>query len=135
MTNSERNSSGKIPSNNITFLAGHANSTTKRIVKYGNTVKLMACHIQNGKYNFPCFFLTVKSSVSIGQVVATIIPEFETEEMLSQGLQILKSWTPTWNPSFFVTDKSSVELNVVAVVHPKAVRLLYNFTLAQAQDR
>lgn len=96
------------------------------LVKYGNTVKLMACHIQNGKHNFPCFFLTVKSSVSIGQVVATIIPEFETEEMLPQGLQILKSWTPTWNPSFFVTDKSSVELNVVAMVHPKAVRLLYN---------
>ena len=75
------------------------------------------------KYNFPCFFLTVKTSVGIGQVVATIIPEFETEEMLSQGLQILKSWTLTWNPSFFVTDKSSVELNAVAQVHPKAVRL------------
>jgi len=84
---------------------------------------LMDAIYKTCKYNFPCFFLTVKTSVSIGQVVATIIPEFETEEMLSQGLQILKSWTPTWNPSFFVTDKSSVELNAVAQVHPKAVRL------------
>ena len=94
------------------------------LVKYGNTVTLMDAIC---KYNFPCFFLTVKTSVGIGQVVGTIIPEFETEEMLSQGLQILKSWTPTWNPSFFVTDKSSVELNAVAQVHPKAVRLLCDF--------
>ena len=105
------------------------------LVKYGNTVTLMDAIYKTCKYNFPCFFLTVKTSVGIGQVVATIIPEFETEEMLSQGLQILKSWTPTWNPSFFVTDKSSVELNAVAQVHPKAVRLLCDFHRAQAQDR
>ena len=104
------------------------------LVKYGNTVTLMDAIYKTCKYNFPCFYLTVKTSVGIGQVVATIIPEFETEEMLSQGLQILKSWTPTWNPSFFVTDKSSVELNGVAQVHPKAVRLLCDFHRAQAQD-
>lgn len=84
------------------------------LVKYGNTVTLMDAIYKTCKYNFPCFILTVKTSVGIDQVVATIIPEFETEEMLSQGLQILKSWIPTWNPSYFVTDKSSVELNAVA---------------------
>ena len=105
------------------------------LVKYGNTVTLMDAIYKTCKYNFPCFFLTVKTSVGIGQVVATIIPEFENEEMLSQGLQILKSWAPTWNPSFFVTDKSSVELNAVAQVHPRAVRLLCDFHRAQAQDR
>ena len=87
------------------------------------------------KYNFPCFFLTVKTSVGIGQVVATIIVEFETEEMLSQGLEVLKTWNPTWNPAFFMTDKSVVELNATAQVHPKAVRLVCDFHRAQAQNR
>ena len=53
------------------------------LVKYGNTVTLMDAIYKTCKYNFPCFFLTVKTSVGIGQVVATIIPEFENEEMLS----------------------------------------------------
>ena len=83
------------------------------LVKYGNTVTLMDAIYKTCKYNFPCFFLTVKTSVGIGQVVATIIPEFETEEMLLQGLQIVKTWNPTWNPSFFMTDKSAVELNAM----------------------
>jgi len=104
------------------------------LVKYGNTVTLMDAIYKTCKYNFPCFFLTVKTSVGIGQVVATIIPEFETEEMLSQGLQIVKSWTLTWSPSFFVTDKSAVELNAIAQVHSKAVRLLCDFHRVQAQD-
>lgn len=97
------------------------------LVNYGNNVTLMDAIYKTCKYNFPCYFLTVKTSVGIGQVVAAIIPEFETEEMLSQGLQIVKSWTPTWNPSFFATDKSAVELNAIAQVHPKAVRLLCDF--------
>lgn len=107
----------------------------KLLVKYGNTVTLMDAIYKTCKYNFPCFFLTVKTSVGLGQVVATIIPEFETEDLLLQGLKILKSWTSTWSPSFFVTDKSLVELNAVAHAHPKATRLLCDFHRAQAQDR
>ena len=37
---------------------------------------------KTSKYNFFFFFLTVKTSVGIGQVVASIITKFETEEML-----------------------------------------------------
>ena len=47
------------------------------LVKYGNTVTLMDVIYKTCKYNFSCFFLTVKTSVGIGQVVAAIIPEFE----------------------------------------------------------
>ena len=105
------------------------------LLKYGNTVTLMDAIYKACKYNFPCFFLTVKTSVGIGQVVATINVEFETEEMVSRGLQIVKTWNPTWNPSFFMTDKSIVELNAIAKVHPKAARLICDFHRAQAQDR
>ena len=53
------------------------------LVKYDNTVMLMDAIYKTCKYNFPCFFLTVKTH----NIVATIIPEVETEEMLSQGFK------------------------------------------------
>ena len=49
------------------------------------------------KYGFPWFFLTVKTSLGIGRVVATIIPQNENEDMLTEGLQILKQWNPDGN--------------------------------------
>ena len=94
---------------------------------YGNTVTLMDAIYRTCKYNLPCFFLTVKTTVGIGQVVATIIPEFESEEMILQGLKIVKTLNPTWNPSFFMMDKSEVKLNAIAQIYPKAVHLLYDF--------
>ena len=42
------------------------------------------------KYGFPCFFLTVKTSLGIGRVVGNIIADI----MLTEGLQILKQWNP-----------------------------------------
>ena len=48
------------------------------------------------KYGFPCFFLTVKTSQE-QVVVATIIPQNENEDMLTEGLQILKQWNPDGN--------------------------------------
>ena len=39
------------------------------------------------RYGFPCFFLVVKTSIGVGRVVATIIPQFETEELNLCGHQ------------------------------------------------
>ena len=64
---------------------------------------------------FPCFFITVKTSLGLGRVTATIIPQNENEDMPSEGLQVLQQWNPGWKPKFFMTDKSSVELNAVGL--------------------
>lgn len=87
------------------------------------------------KYGFPCFFLTVKTSLGMGRVVATVIPQYESEELLVEGLQILKQWNTNWSPTFTMTDKSSVELGAVGIVHPSCIRLLCDFHRAQAWER
>ena len=76
--------------------------------EYGNIITLMDGIYRTTKYGFPCFFLTIKTSLGTGRVVATIIPQHESEELLAQGLQILKEWNPNWSPRFTMTDKSSM---------------------------
>ena len=62
------------------------------------------------RYGFPCFFLVIKTSIGIGRVVGTIIPQFETEELIAKGLSVIKSWNRSWSPKYFMTDKSAQEL-------------------------
>ena len=50
--------------------------------KFGNLVTLMDGVYCTTKYGFPCFFVTVKSSLGMGKVVATIIPQYGSEEGL-----------------------------------------------------
>jgi len=105
------------------------------LLKYGNRVCMMDAIYRTTKYGFPCFFLTVKTSLGIGRVVATIIPQNENEDMLTEGIQILKQWNPEWQPLYFMMDKSTVELNAVGNVFPSCFRLLCDFRRAQAWQR
>ena len=63
------------------------------LAKYGNVVTLMDGVYRTTKYGFPCFFVTVKTSLGMGRVVATIIPQYENEQLLTEGLQVLKGGT------------------------------------------
>ncbi len=54
---------------------------------YGNTMTMMDAVYRTTKYGFPCFFLTVKTSIGIGRVVGTIITQYENEELLTEGLR------------------------------------------------
>ena len=51
------------------------------------------------KYGFPCIFLTVKTSIGTGMVVANIISQYENEDLLVEGLTILKEWNPCGYPN------------------------------------
>ena len=64
-------------------------------------------YIKQQNMGFHVFFLVVKTSLGVGWVAATIIPQYETTEMIKEGLEILKSWNPQWKPKFFITNKSS----------------------------
>ena len=63
------------------------------------------------KYGFPCFFLVAKTAIGKGRVIGTIIPQYETEELIAEGLTVISSWNPGWCPDFFMTDKSAQELS------------------------
>ena len=78
---------------------------------------------------------TVKTSIGIGMVVATIIPQHENEDVIAEGLAILKQWNPGWLPKYSMTDKSTVELNAIDKVFPSITHLLCDFHRAQAWER
>ena len=58
---------------------------------YGNNITLMDGIYRTTKYGFPCIFLTVRTSIGTGMVVARTIPQFENEDMIAEGLTILES--------------------------------------------
>ena len=78
--------------------------------KFGNTITCMDAVYKTLRYGFPCFFLVIKTSIGIGRVVGPIIPQFETEELIAEGLSVIKSWNRSWSPKYFMTDKSAQEL-------------------------
>ncbi len=93
--------------------------------KYGNSITLMDAIYRTTKYGFPCFFLTVytRTSIGTGMVIATIIPQHENEDMITEGLSILKQWNPEWSPKYSMTDKSDAELkNSIPINHSSFVR-------------
>ena len=55
--------------------------------------------------------------------MSTIIPQFETTCLIAEGLRILSSWNPNWNPQYFMTDKSFVEVEAIAEIFPTCIRL------------
>ena len=103
--------------------------------KYGNVVTLMDGVYRTTKYGFPYFFLVVKTSLGMGRVVGTIIPQQENENLLAEGIKVIKEWNPDWSPLYTMTDKSSVELGAIGQVHPNAIRLLCDFHRSQAWER
>jgi len=72
---------------------------------------MYGCHLQNPEIWFPCFFLVAKTAIGKGCVIGTIIPQYETEELIAEGLKVISSWNPGWCPDFFMTDKSAQELS------------------------
>ena len=77
----------------------------------------------------------MKTSIGTGHVVGTMIPQYETTELIPEGLQVLKLWNPEWKPNFFMTDKSAQELEAIQVTHPATVRYICDFHRAQAHER
>ena len=74
-----------------TFLLVIQTKAQKELMnKYGNNITLMDGIYRTTKYGFPYIFLTVKTSIGSSMVVATIIPQYENEDLLVEGLTILK---------------------------------------------
>ena len=53
----------------------------------------------------PTFFLCVKTNVDYC-VVASFVVQLENADAISEALQLIKDWNPTWNPDFFIVDFS-----------------------------
>ena len=84
---------------------------------------------------FSFFFLVVGTSIGIGCAVGNIAPQYEAEELITEGLSIIKKGILIGNHNIMM-DKSLAELGAVAAVHPQCLRLLHDFHHAlQAVER
>ena len=49
-------------------------------------------------------YLVINTSMDMGCAVGTIIPQYEIEALVTEGLRILNGWNLVWNPKLFMTD-------------------------------
>ncbi|WAR27016.1 hypothetical protein MAR_012720 [Mya arenaria] len=59
-------------------------------------------------------------------VVGSFIVPSESSYNIGRGLQVLKAWNPSWNPTYFMTDYDRKEINAIENTFPDAVQLLWD---------
>ena len=93
-----------------TFLYVHQTQWQMRLLeRYGNNISLIDATYKTTRYDLALFFICVRTNVGYS-VVGEFITQAETAEHISEALQQLRSWNPTWNPRFFMTDYLEAEL-------------------------
>ena len=59
--------------------------------------------------------------------VGTLIPQYEIEALVTEGLRILKEWNLVWNPKLFTMDKNPQNKGHVHTVLPTTFRFECDF--------
>ena len=67
--------------------------------------------------------------------MAEFIIQSETAEYIREALSVLKSWNPTWEPKFYLTDYSDAEIAVITKVFPNTQVYHCEFHREQAWER
>ena len=118
-----------------TFLYIHQTQWQKKLLeRYGNNISLIDATYKTTRYDLALFFVCVRTNVGYG-VVGEFITQAETAEHISEALQQLRNWNPTWNPQFFMTDYSEAELLALEQTFPGVQIYLCDFHREQAWER
>lgn len=64
------------------------------------------------KYSLPLFQVAVKTNGDY-QVVAEFVVQDETPASITEALQIIKRWNPSWNPHYMMTDLCEEENHAI----------------------
>ena len=86
------------------------------------------------QYELPLFFISVRTNVGYS-VVAEFVIQHEQAEDITEALQTLKLWNPTWCPAFFMTDYSDAEMLAIKKVFPSTTHYLCDFHQEQSWER
>ena len=86
------------------------------------------------KYTIPLYLLVVQTNVNF-QVVAVIVIEDETSELLSQAMEIVKSWNPSVNPKYAMIDFDAAEILSLEFIFPGIDVFLCDFHREQSWTR
>ena len=76
--------------------------------KYENVIAMIDATYKTTRYDLALFFICVRTNVGY-MVIAEFIVQSETSELISEALNILKSWNPGWHPTYFMSDYSEAE--------------------------
>ena len=101
---------------------------------YGNCVTLIDATYKTMRYDFPLFFVCVRTNVNYC-VVAEFVTQHETAEAIHEALEILKGWNPDWKPPFFLCDYSEAEFKAIEQTFPATSVFLCDFHRVQAWTR
>ena len=118
-----------------TLLYVHQEDWQKELlVKYGNMMSLLDATYKTTKYELPLFFLCVRTNVGY-LVVADFIIQGESAEKITEALNVLKEWNPTWQPKYFMIDFSESEINAIKEAFPSTTLYICDFHREQAWER
>ena len=87
---------------------------------------LMDATYKTTRYEVALFFVTVKTNVGYS-VVSEFVVQSETKDSISEALNIISRWNPTWNPEFFMTDYSESEIGAITNVFPNCKTYICDF--------
>ena len=119
----------------ITLLWVHQEVWQQQLMaKYGNTIALMDATYKTTRYELPLFFISVRTNSGYC-VVADFIVQSESTEHVTEALQVIKQWNPSWNPNYFMTDYSEAEIAALEAVFEDSYVYLCDFHREQAWER
>ncbi|XP_078489944.1 uncharacterized protein LOC144746767 [Ciona intestinalis] len=101
------------------------------LVRYGQDICLLDATYKTSKYALPLFFLCIKTNVNY-QVVACFVTQNERQSDITEALEMIKTWTPGWNPTFFMTDNCEAEILSIEATFKGCKVLLCDFHREQA---
>lgn len=82
------------------------------LAKYGHEICLLDATYKTSKYAVPLFFVCVKTNVNY-EVVGSFATQYETTSSITEGLQILQAWNPSWIPKNWMVDFSEAEISAL----------------------
>ena len=85
--------------------------------RYGEEILLLDAIYCATRYLLQLFFVTVKTNIDY-QIVATLVTENKTKLSILKALTVLKSWIPSFRPSYCMTDSCNEEIDSLAAVFP-----------------
>ena len=108
-----------------TLLYVHQGKWQRELMQwYANNMTLLDATYKTTKYDLSLFFLCVKTNVGYSVVAEFVIQPETTQHNISEALAVLKSWNPTWNPSFFKIDYSEAELSAIEEVFQRWCKVM-----------
>ncbi|XP_063232660.1 uncharacterized protein LOC134536714 isoform X2 [Bacillus rossius redtenbacheri] len=105
----------------------------KLMLRYGRMCLLDAAY-KTIKYALPLFFIAVKTNVGY-IVVGTFVVQSENTTLITEALNVFKEWLPEWQPQFWMTDSSEMEIGAIENTFPESTIYLCAFHREQAWVR